>query len=134
MSQKGSRGQALVEFALVVPLLLVLLVGTIDFGRAVFAYNSVSNAARSGARTAIVDQTAGDVEAAARAEAVGLDPLTVTASYAHAGSACAPIKIGCIATVQVQHQWVPATPILGGVIGPITITSTSQMPVEHVTP
>jgi Flp pilus assembly protein TadG len=134
LGSQATGGQALVEFALVLPLLLILLVGTIDFGRAVFAYNSVSNAARSAARMAIVDQTVADVEAAARNEAVGLDPLSVTTSYADAGTPCAPIKIGCVATVVVEHEWAPATPILNGVIGPITITSTSKMPVERVYP
>ncbi|MDQ2933812.1 MAG: pilus assembly protein [Chloroflexota bacterium] len=110
----------------------MLLIGTIDFGRAIFAYNSVSNAARSAARVAIVDQAPADVDAAARAEAVGLDPLRVTASYADGGITCAPVKIGCIASVEVQHDWQPVTPILNGVLGPITITSASKMPVERV--
>ncbi len=128
------RGQAIVEFALVLPLLVVLLMGTIDFGRAVFAYNSVSNAARSAARTAIVDQTQANVEAAARTEAVGLDPITVTTSYADGAHGCGQIKIGCIVTVQVDHVWQPVMPILNGVLGPITLTSTSKMPVERVYP
>ena len=51
-----SRGQALVEFALVIPVFLVILMGTIDLGRAVFAYNSVTNAAREEFRVAIVNQ------------------------------------------------------------------------------
>ena len=55
--RKRSRGQALVEFALALPVLLVIFMGLFDFGRAVFAYNSLSNAAREGARVAIVDQT-----------------------------------------------------------------------------
>ncbi len=50
------RGQALVEFALIIPLFLLLLVGIFDLGRAVFAYNTLTNAAREGARIAIVNQ------------------------------------------------------------------------------
>ena len=50
------RGQALVEFALVIPIFLVLLVALFDLGRAVFAYNTLTNAAREGARIAIVNQ------------------------------------------------------------------------------
>lgn len=48
------RGQALVEFALTLPVLILLLVGIIDFGRAVWAVSVVSNAAREAARYAIV--------------------------------------------------------------------------------
>jgi hypothetical protein len=51
-----SRGQALVEFALVIPIFLLLSVALFDMGRAVFAYNTLTNAAREGARMAIVNQ------------------------------------------------------------------------------
>src|SRR5262245_19806482 len=47
-----SRGQGLVEFALVLPVFLVLIFGIIDGGRAVFSYNQVSQAARNVARVA----------------------------------------------------------------------------------
>ena len=53
--QRG-RGQALVEFALVIPLFLLLLISLFDLGRGVFAYNTLTNAAREGARMAIVNQ------------------------------------------------------------------------------
>lgn len=46
------RGQSLVEMALVLPLLLLLLVGIIDFGRAFNNYIIITNAAREGARYA----------------------------------------------------------------------------------
>ena len=47
-------GQALVEFALVIPLILLLVFGALDIGRAVWALDSSANAAREGARYAIV--------------------------------------------------------------------------------
>ena len=55
---RGSRreaGQELVEFALILPLLLLLFLGIIEFGRAILAYNTIANAAREGARYGIVD-------------------------------------------------------------------------------
>jgi Flp pilus assembly protein TadG len=51
-SLKSSRGQSLAEFALVLPVILVLVLGAIDFGRVYFAYVSVTNAARNGAHYA----------------------------------------------------------------------------------
>lgn len=48
----GQRSQALIEFALVSPVLLLLLFGTIDIGRAVFYYDTLNHAAREGARVA----------------------------------------------------------------------------------
>jgi Flp pilus assembly protein TadG len=44
------RGQALVEFALVLPIFLILLFGIIDFGRYVYAANALNNGVREGAR------------------------------------------------------------------------------------
>jgi len=48
------RGQALVEFALVLPLFLTLMLAIFDIGRVIWARNSLENAAREGARYAIV--------------------------------------------------------------------------------
>jgi len=51
---RHSRGQALVEFALVLPVFVVLLMSIFDFGRVIWAKNSLESAAREGARYAIV--------------------------------------------------------------------------------
>lgn len=48
------RGQALVEFALVFPVFLLLLMSVIEFGRFIVAYEAANNAVREGARYAIV--------------------------------------------------------------------------------
>ncbi len=47
-------GQALVEFALITPLLLLLLLGVYEFGRAWNVYQTLSDAVREGGRTAVV--------------------------------------------------------------------------------
>ena len=52
----GSSGQGLMEFALVLPLIVFIVTGAVDMGRAVFAYNTLANAARHGARVAAVNQ------------------------------------------------------------------------------
>src|SRR5256885_13209599 len=46
-------GQSMVEFAVLAPIFFLLLLGTIDLGRAVYTYNAISNAAREGARAAV---------------------------------------------------------------------------------
>jgi hypothetical protein len=51
--REGQRSQALIEFALVSPVLLLLLFGIVDIGRAVFYYDTLNHAAREGARTAV---------------------------------------------------------------------------------
>jgi Flp pilus assembly protein TadG len=52
--RNGQRSQALIEFALISPVLLLLLFGIIDIGRAIFYYDTLSHAAREGARTAVI--------------------------------------------------------------------------------
>jgi len=51
---RNQKGQVLVETAIILPLLLLLIFGLIDFARAMYTKNSLNNAARSGARTAAV--------------------------------------------------------------------------------
>jgi Flp pilus assembly protein TadG len=52
--RRDERGQALMEFAVVLPVFLVILLGMIDIGRGVWANNTVANAAREAARYASV--------------------------------------------------------------------------------
>ena len=54
--RRRDRGQSLVEFALVIPIIVLLIASFVEIGRAVFAYNTVANAARQGVRVAIVNQ------------------------------------------------------------------------------
>ncbi len=49
---ESHRGQGLAELALILPVLMIIVLGTIDFGRAYFAYVSVTNGARNGAQYA----------------------------------------------------------------------------------
>lgn len=49
-----SKGQALVEMAILLPLLLLLVMGIFEFGRAMYIKNTLTQAARAGARTAVV--------------------------------------------------------------------------------
>ena len=48
--RERTRGQGMVEFAMTLPLLLLLLLGIIEFGRLLFVYSSVISAAREAAR------------------------------------------------------------------------------------
>ena len=52
LRQAGARGQALLEMALVVPLLIVMVVGVFEFGVILYAHVQVANAVREGARAA----------------------------------------------------------------------------------
>jgi Flp pilus assembly protein TadG len=49
-ARAGGRGQSLVEFALVLPMFLLVMLGLIDFGRLLFSYVSLANGAREMSR------------------------------------------------------------------------------------
>ena len=135
------RGQSLVEFALILPILLILMLGILDFGRAIAAFNSVSNGARSGARVAIVNQDLDAIRAAVESEAFGLRVVDVTFDANVEGIPdcpqsnvdCCP-DIGCVVEVAVSTEYVPATPIFSQLVGSITVSSESQTPIERVNP
>jgi Flp pilus assembly protein TadG len=162
---RDGGGQGLVEFALIFPLMALMLFGIFDFGRAVYAYNTIANAARDGARVAAVNQIevnqsdtsstscAKDMPienpanahwsikacAASSAVSLGVQISDVTVSYSpppsSPGLSCtSPLHVGCIASVTVRYTWTPFTPMIGNIIGPITTTSTSQIPIERVFP
>ena len=67
-ARRHSRGQALAEFALVLPIFALLVFGLIDVGRAVYVNNAASQAAREGARWGSVQGRSSD--AAGRASIV----------------------------------------------------------------
>ncbi len=125
------RGQSLVEFALILPLLLLVLVGIVDFGRAVYSYNLVSNAARTAVRVAIVNQSLSEIQAAAQSETVGFN-VGVAVTYSDGGANCSPVKRGCSANVEATSTYSSATPLIDRLVGPITLKSTASMPVERV--
>lgn len=79
------RGQSLVEFALIIPIVMLLMVGLFDLGRVVFINNSLSDGARHGARHAATDPRSADycsrIDTAVRT-AIRSQPLqTYTVTY-----------------------------------------------------
>lgn len=60
--RKHHKGQALVEIALVLPIILLLIFGIIEFGRIFNAYIIVYNASREGARYAAIGKKGSDVQ------------------------------------------------------------------------
>jgi Flp pilus assembly protein TadG len=137
--QSAERGQSLVELALVLPVLVLVLVGIMDLGRAVYAYNTISNASREAARVAIVNQTLGDVQAEAIKQSVNLGLTGADVSIAYGdpsgtGTCSAPYGVGCLASVTVRYTFTAATPVLGQIIGPFTMSASTEMPVERTCP
>ena len=141
--RRGSRrGQTLVEFALILPIFLLLLVGIFDFGRAIYAYSTVNNAAREGGRLAITDQTLADIQAHAAQHASSLQVADALVSVDYrdqatpdsAGSCNDDVGtdavVGCIAVVIVPYTYNAATPLIGNLVGPLVLTGETRFRVE----
>lgn len=153
-----SRGQSLVEFALVLPIIVLLVVAFMEVGRAVFAYNTIANAARQGVRVATVNQLSDVTDCdetrpvedpyephwtirgcvIAAASTLGISAANVSVTYAAPPSttlSCTPtLHVGCIASVTVTYNYAVSTPFVSWIIGPFTMSQTSQMPIERVFP
>jgi Flp pilus assembly protein TadG len=134
-ARKGrDRGAAAVEFALVLPLLLLIVFGIIDFGRALNAQITLTEAAREGVRLAALGDSSAEVSARAQAAAPQLSGVTVTVTtscQAGAGPAAD-------AVVNVSYSFSFITPVGAiaglfggsGIGGPITLSAQGVMPCE----
>lgn len=82
--RKGEDGQSLVEFALVLPIFLLVLFAIVDFGMAFHAWITVTNSAREGARIGSVHAPSAAIEQRVRDTSDTLDQgnLSVTVSNA----------------------------------------------------
>ncbi|HOQ06551.1 MAG TPA: TadE/TadG family type IV pilus assembly protein [Clostridiales bacterium] len=104
-------GQSLVETALILPLLLLLLTGIIDFGLLFNSYLVISNASREGARRAVTGNTDAQIRAAVYSAASVLDParlnITIFPDESVGRSTGDPV------TVTVTYEYSMVTPIIG---------------------
>jgi Flp pilus assembly protein TadG len=113
-NRPGDGGQSLAEVALLTPLLLLLLVGTIEVGR--FAYYSieVSNAARAavqyGAQSLADSQDSVRIQTAANNDAPDISPLGVTPTTSCACSASPAVSVLCATAPVVCLP--PSTPVV----------------------
>lgn len=153
----GARGQALVEFSLAIIVFLVMIMGIFDLGRAIFAYNGVSEAAREIARRAAVypydaitsgnddlgssDQVRDTIDTQ-RALVPGMADLSPGSpdfecvdieGNPSTNTVCSKGDFKDYVKVTVTATYQPITPLIG-VFGPITLTgtSTASFPKEEV--
>jgi Flp pilus assembly protein TadG len=116
------RGAVAVEFALIFPVLVLLLVGIIEFGTMFNAQLLVQGAAREGAREMAVSGSVADAQAAALGVAPGLAPALTSADVTVSATTCTD---GADITVTVHYD----KPFLTGMFGttmPLEATATRQ--------
>ncbi len=77
-TNRSERGASSIEFALILPVLIMILIGVFEFGMAYNNYLAITHAAREGARLAAVNKYD---EAVVRSDAYPVDPDSVSVSY-----------------------------------------------------
>ena len=137
-SERRSPGQALVEFAVAITVFLLLMMAIVDFGRGIYMYNGVSQAAREIARTTSVHPGA-----PLGASTNAIDTLTVqrrlvpaledpsfscisTETFAVVSRACVP---GDLVRVEITASFEPLTPLLGA-FGPFDLKGSSTVELQ----
>ena len=85
---RGERGASAVEFGLIVPILLILVLGIIEFGHAFQVQGTLSAAAREGARAMALRNDQSQAKDAVQAAAAALDPGVSDAQISISPAAC----------------------------------------------
>jgi Flp pilus assembly protein TadG len=127
----------MVEFALILPLFVLIIFGLIDLGRAVYVNNSVAEAAREGARYGSVQarsfnaSTRADVAdwVADRLEAVPNAVITVDCTPASPAAQGCTVNDILVVTVSTDLEMI--TPLIGGLVGPLGLEARSEVIVNN---
>ncbi len=131
----GRRGQAMVEMAILLPVLVLMAVVTVDLGRAFYYQEAIANAAREGARQGATDATptTAEMTAAAEDEAGALfggatGSLVVISNVEIATASVS----GKYISVTAKYKFTALTPLaktfIPGGGSDIWLTATSKMP------
>lgn len=138
-SRKPQRGAAALEFALVAPLLIILIFGVVDFGMMINSQAVFANATRDGARTGSFFGTKSEITSVITSETSYLNGLVENVQVnvtcrKPTGTACSNYDLdrepGDTVSVKITftHRWL--TPGLLGLPSTSTITKTSEMRIE----
>ena len=139
--RRNERGTALVEFALIAPLLFLLLFGIIDFGRALNYYNQVTQLAGQGARAAAVNRNpdGSPITSGSSLQNQLVTNYTAQPELKKGEIVCitqVPTNIGDPVQVKVSYhfQFLPLVAVAAKALGGLTLSSTQTERAEVVPP
>jgi Flp pilus assembly protein TadG len=139
ISTQGERGQSLVELAITLPILILLLLGTLDFGMAIFSYSMLRDAAQEGAfygsfnpsNVAEIENRARNISPRADDEVFSSpvqlrDTDLIKVNVKALGNSCQGAKDGAANSIQVNvsYRYPILMPFIGRLIGSSTIPLT----------
>lgn len=122
---KESRGQAIVELAILLPVLLLILLGILEFGRVFSSYMIITHASREGARVGAVGGSDLDVQNTVSNNTATLDSTNMTVTILDGGNRGEPF------TVKVGYDIKLVTPLIGVIVGdPLHMEAETSMRIE----
>lgn len=129
---RSESGAQLVEFALSLPVLLILTMGIIDFGLLFQRYEVLTNASREGARVSILPgYGAADVQARVNQYLQGTSLSAATVTTTVGAAQALPVgAAGCITVTPVTVSYTHSFMFVGGLIGSLgtsTVSATTSM-------
>ena len=131
---RDERGQTAVEFALIAPLLVVLLLAIIQFGVAFHNYVTITDAARAGARQAIVARFGSgnftDATQTVKNAASSLDQKQLNKPGAISITAPGGMVAGSQVTVTVNYPYKIDIPLIGLTVSSGTLTAVAKEELE----
>jgi Flp pilus assembly protein TadG len=129
MKQQPQKGHALVELALLVPMLTMLLVGVVEVGNAINAYLSVAEASREGARLVVREGSSADVEGLVQSLTDRLPESSLSTSVEYGNDDSGDQMV----TVEVNYDYrfiFESLPLAPDILpNPFTLSARTTMPV-----
>lgn len=120
MKTAAERGAVAVEFALLAPVLIMIVLGIMEFGRAYNVQVTLTNAAREGARSMAINNTQSTAKTAAKTAAAHLNPPLSDANIAFGTASC---TADSQMTVTISYSLSTIT----GIAGPFAMTGKGTM-------
>lgn len=125
---KNQKGQALVEFAIILPVLLLLIMGIVQFGMLLGSYLTLENAAREAARAGIIGSTDTEIQGVITSTSPNLDmgklKVSITPSEATRVS-------GGTLTVKLTYNYSLTVPIISNLFNnEVVLNSQTSMRIE----
>jgi Flp pilus assembly protein TadG len=109
---RSERGAAAVEFAIVAPMMIFLLLGIVEFSKVMLVQSSLSAAAREGARAVTLGSTVGAAQTVVQSAATSV--ALTTGQVAVSGSCATPAGSTTVVTVTVSYTQPVLYDVLGG--------------------
>lgn len=127
-SLKNEKGQSLVEFAILLPLLLLIIMGIFEFGLMLNSYLTIHNSAREGARLGIVAGSNSEISELISNISPTLDTENLIVNITPAEGIR---KSGGTLTVEVIYDYQVSIPIISNILsGVVVLKAQTSMRIE----